>query len=56
VRGEKHLPVRNAAFNGNPYPQELRSNDLFFQHIAIFVSNLDHAQEKHDKIGIERTF
>lgn len=38
---------------GRPYPQDTRANDLWFQHIAIVVSDMDAAYARLRAAGVE---
>jgi len=50
---EVHLLEFTSSNNGTEIPEDSRSNDLWFQHIAIVVNNMDEAYKRVHKEKVE---
>ncbi len=50
--GDEAIELTSCGTPGRPYPPDSRSNDLWFQHIALIVSDFDAAYAKLTKAGV----
>lgn len=51
--GDETIELREFADRGQPFPADTRSNDRWFQHIAIIVSDMDRAYARLMEKGVQ---